>query len=65
MMRNILNYVWENIISLYRMFEDQTCSVFSIFLLAFSFDFSIDLLWYSAESATYTMQSHYNIHKYT
>lgn len=44
MMRTILNYVWENTISLYRMFEDQTSSIFSIFF-GWSFECGIDLVW--------------------
>lgn len=35
MIRNTLNYVWENAIDLYGLFEDQTPLTFSIFAFGF------------------------------
>lgn len=40
MIRNTLNYVWENTIDLYGLFEDQTPLTFSIFGFGFGSDFS-------------------------
>lgn len=41
MIRNTLNYVWENTINLYGLFEDQAPLTFSIFVLGFGLAFSI------------------------